>query len=416
MAFIRPFKAIRPVREAAARVAALPYDVYSREEARKEAAKDSLTFLRIDRPETFFPPDADMYSPAVYEKAAAELRRLRQERVLIREEKDCYYLYELTMGGHIQTGIVALSSADDYLNGVIRRHENTRAEKEEDRVRHVDVTNAQTGPIFLAYRGRERLRALTGKIKGGEEPLYDFVSADGVRHRVFRVDDPSDMEEITAELAAAGNTYIADGHHRAASAVRVAGMRREQNPGYDGTEEFNYFLSVLFADDELQIFPYNRYVRDLNGLSPEEFFRRLEKSFRIRRNEENSPEPKKRGDIGMYLHGRWYMLTADEQIRVHDPVEGLDVSLLQREVLGPILGIRDPRISERIAFVGGIRGTEELERLCEKGGVAFAMRPTSMEELLSVADAGLLMPPKSTWFEPKLRSGLFIHSLDQADA
>jgi len=316
------------------------------------------------------------------------------------------------MEGRSQTGIVACASVDDYSSGAIARHENTRAEKEEDRIRHVDVTNAHTGPIFLAYRSREELNNLAEEEKKNP-PLYDFTSEDGISHRVWKIGDPKKTEEIHRIFSGISRIYIADGHHRAASAARVAAMRREANPSWTGNEEFNYFLSVLFPDDQLMIMPYNRVVQDLNGLTREEFLKKAEVCFTVTERGSQAFTPEKKGQAGMYLGGIWYQLDARPEICTDDPVKGLDVSILQDRILGPLLGIGDPRTDSRIRFVGGIRGLSELERLVDGGAaVAFSMYPTSIRELFKVADAGLLMPPKSTWFEPKLRSGLFIHRLD----
>jgi len=417
MAEIKPFYCIRPDRELAARVAALPYDVYNREEAKREVEREPLSFLRIDRAETLFPDTVDTYAPCVYEKAREVLLDFEKKGIFVKEETPCLYLYELTMNGHTQTGIVACASVDDYVNQIIKKHENTRADKEQDRIRHVDVTDAQTGPIFLAYRARTGLKKLTEEIKR-EEALYDFTAPDGIRHRVFCIADPARIACIVKEMKEAGTVYIADGHHRAASAVKVALQRRAEHPDYDGSEEFNSFLSVLFPDEELKILPYNRVVKDLNGWTAEEFLEKLQDTFRIvqsgEENGEDAGHPAKKGRIGMLLDGVWYALEAKPEICTEDPVKGLDVSLLQDYVLGPILGIEDPRTDRRIEFIGGIRGIKELERRCALDmRLAFSMYPTSMEELLAVADAGLLMPPKSTWFEPKLRSGLFIHALTE---
>lgn len=418
MTLIRPFCSIRPNCEAASRVAALPYDVYNRREAKEEVDREPLSFLNIDRAETQFPDCVDIYAPEVYKKAGELLNRWITEGIFVEEEYPCYYLYELTMGAHVQTGIVACSSVDDYVNGVVKKHENTREDKELDRIRHVDVTNAQTGPIFLAYRSRERLKQLTAGVKAdGTRLLYDFVSPDGIRHRVFRIGDQESMKIVTEEFSRIPCTYIADGHHRAASAVKVALKRREEHPDYTGEEEFNYFLSVLFPEEELRILPYNRVVRDLNGLSEPEFLKAAEEKFEVRKAgtpmESAAVCPEEKGVFGLFLKSGWYELRLKEEYRPEDPVGALDVSVLQDLLLGPVLGIQDPRTDQRIAFIGGIRGTGELERLVKGDGAAaaFSMYPTSMEELLSVADAGLLMPPKSTWFEPKLRSGLFIHRL-----
>ena len=414
MAVIRPFCCIRPAGELAGRVAALPYDVYSREEAKREIEREPLSFLSVDRAEAGLPDTVDAYDGQVYEKAREVLARFEREGVLIREEEPCMYLYELTMDGHTQTGIAACAAVDDYLNGVVKKHENTREDKERDRIRHVDALNAQTGPIFLAYRARKGLRALLEEIKEGEA-LYDFEAADGIRHRVFRIGEAERITALIKEIGEAGDVYIADGHHRAASAVKVALKRRKERPDYDGSEEFNYFLSVLFPDEELRILPYNRVVRDLNGLSAEAFLERVQEHFRIVEPDgaQEAKHPSEKGRMGMLLDGTWYVLEAREEIRSEDPIRGLDVSLLQDYILAPVLGVEDPRTDQRIEFIGGIRGSAELERRCgDDMRVAFSMYPTSMKELLAVADAGLLMPPKSTWFEPKLRSGLFIHEED----
>ncbi|WP_349770328.1 DUF1015 family protein, partial [Hungatella sp.] len=323
-----------------------------------------------------------------------------------------YYIYELTMDGRKQTGIVACSSIDDYVNGVVKKHENTREEKELDRIRHVDTTDAQTGPIFLAYRSNTMINKVVN-LKTGTEPLYDFTAEDGIRHRVWEIDNADSIQTVEEAFAEIPATYIADGHHRAASAVKVGLKRREENPDYTGKEPFNYFLSVLFPDDQLMIMPYNRVVKDLNGMTEEEFLTRVEEAgFLVDSMGTEDFAPVEKGTFGMHLCGKWYRLTAAERLLDSDPVKGLDVSVLQDHLLGPVLGIGDPRVDQRIDFIGGIRGLSGLEKRCrEDMTVAFSMYPTSIEELFHVADAGLLMPPKSTWFEPKLRSGLFIHLL-----
>jgi len=420
MAAVKPFMCVRPNKEVVCDVAALPYDVYSRDEARKAVAGKPLSFLNIDRPETQFPEDHDMYADEVYEKASEMLEREIREGIFTEETVPCYYVYEQTveagtlsdiMKGHSQTGIVACSSVDDYLSGVIKKHENTTEEKEKDRIRHVDTVNAQTGPIFLAYRSNGELKSLTEKIKSGE-PLYDFRSDDGIRHRVWRVSGEGLTGAIEKCFAAVPCTYIADGHHRAASAVRVALKRRKENPGYTGKEPFNFFLSVLFPEEELTILPYNRAVKDLAGLTEAEFLGKMKKSFYVKQLGDHAVTPERKGCIGMYLGKSWYELTVREECRPDDPVKGLDVSVLQDRVLGPVLGITNPRADKRISFVGGIRGTEELVKMVRGGyAVSWSMYPTSIRELFQVADAGLLMPPKSTWFEPKLRSGIFIHRI-----
>ncbi len=413
MAEIRPFRCIRPSKEAASAVAALPYDVYDRKEAKEIVKKNPLSFLAVDRAETQFEDGKNPYAPEVYEQAARTLKRWQQEGILTEDESPFYYLYELVMEGRAQTGIVACASVDDYSSGVIARHENTREEKEQDRIRHVDVTNAHTGPIFLAYRSQEELNSLVA-LEKKKTPLYDFISEDGICHRVWKIEDPQKAEEIHRIFSGIPRVYIADGHHRAASAVKVAAMRREANPSWTGNEEFNYFLSVLFPDDQLMIMPYNRVVQDLNGLSREEFLKKTEKYFVVTEKGRKAFSPEQKGQVGMYLDGSWYQLDARPEICTDDPVKGLDVSILQDRILGPLLGIGDPRTDSRIRFVGGIRGLSELERLVDSGAaVAFSMYPTSIRELFEVADAGLLMPPKSTWFEPKLRSGLFIHAIEK---
>lgn len=411
MAVVKPFICIRPAKEHAAEVAALPYDVYNRKEACAAVKGNPLSFLNIDRAETQFSDDVDTYADCVYEKARELLDSQIADGIYVTDAGDHYYLYELTMDGRSQTGIVACCSIDDYVNGVIKKHENTREEKELDRIRHVDTVNAQTGPIFLAYRQNTVLKEIVAEEKT-KPALYDFVSDDGIRHRVWRIDGADRTDAIEAAFAAILSTYIADGHHRAASAVKVGLKRRTKHPGYTGEEPFNYFLSVLFPDEELMILPYNRVVRDLNGMSTEQFFEKLKEKFELEEIGKEPYAPVQKGTFGMYLDGTWYALKILPQYRSADPVKGLDVSILQDHLLAPVLGIGDPRTDKRIDFIGGIRGLKELERrVGEDMEVAFSMYPTSIEELLSVADAGLLMPPKSTWFEPKLRSGLFIHRL-----
>lgn len=422
---VKPFAAVRPTASVADQVAALPYDVYDRVEAVAAVDGEPLSFLNIDRPETQFSADVDMYAPEVYAKARELFDARRADGTFVTEPAPCFYLYELTMDGRSQTGVVACCAIDDYLENVIKKHENTLEKKELDRIRHIDALDAQTGPIFLTYRDSDAIDILVAAVKK-TAPLYDFAGEDGVTHRVWRMAAAS--EETACSQAYAGLVaafakvpcaYIADGHHRAASAVKVGLARREANPGYDGTEEFNYFMSVLFPASQLSILAYNRVVRDLNGLTKDEFLNALAGEngpFEIIHKQESQLEPIDKGAVGMYLDREWYGLGVKPEFESSDPVEGLDVSILQEKVLAPILGIGDPRTDERIEFVGGIRGLRELERkvnrIDARGdglAVAFAMFPTSIDELLDVADAGLLMPPKSTWFEPKLRSGLFAH-------
>ena len=413
MAVIRPFRALRPRTELADKVAALPYDVYSRSEACDKVEGVGYSFLRIDRPENQFEPDCDMYAPEIYQKADEMLRQMESEGVFVQDERACYYIYELVMDGRSQTGLVACSAVDDYISGVIKKHENTRREKEEDRVRHVDVCSAQTGPIFLAYRGNEKIRKILEEEKR-REPETAFMAEDGVWHRVWVIEDAEHVSALTKAFADLQHTYIADGHHRAASAVRVSLKRREEHPDFTGQEEFNYFLSVLFADEELMIMDYNRVLKELNGYQPEEILKKLEEVCKVEAVGENAYRPEKKGEMGFYMNGSWYRLSARKERCQEDPVGALDVAFLQREILEPFFGIQDPKTDGRIDFVGGIRGLQELERRCGADCIcAFSMYPTSIGELFDVADADLLMPPKSTWFEPKLRSGLFIHKIER---
>ena len=413
MAQIRPFKAYRPCQGMEKRIAALPYDVYNREEACEVVKKNPESFLAVDRAETQFGEEVDTYADCVYEKADQMLREKIQEGKFVQDPMPCFYLYELTMDGHSQTGVVGCASIDDYRNNVIKKHENTRADKEEDRIRHVDTCSMQTGPIFLAYRAEEDLKEKIGEMKN-QAPVYDFVSEDGIGHRVWVIADKADVAMIEEAFAKIPDIYIADGHHRCASAVKVGLKRREQHPDYTGKEEFNYFLSVIFPDEELRILDYNRVVKDLNGMDAGTFLAKAEEHFIVEKRGKTPYRPEKKGTFGMYLEDKWYCLTAKEGIRSDDAVEGLDVSLLQNYLLNPVLGIKDPKTDKRIDFVGGIRGLAELERRVHTDmKVAFSMYPTSIGELFAVADAGRLMPPKSTWFEPKLRSGLFLHEIER---
>lgn len=416
MAAVKPFFCIRPNEQVVSKVAALPYDVYNREEARKVVADNPLSFLNIDRAETQFGDEVDTYDERVYQKARELLDQRIEDGTFVTEDRACYYLYQLTMDGRSQTGIVACSSVDDYVNGVIKKHENTREDKELDRIRHVEVTGAHTGPIFLAYRNNETLSRMVERVVTEEAPLYDFVSEDGIGHKVWRVGDSQTAEALTQAFDQVPATYIADGHHRAASAVKVGLRRRkaqeDRGEAVTGEEGYNWFLSVLFPEDQLMIMPYNRVVKDLNGLSMEKFFTAIHEKFDVAKVGKEPYSPEEKGCFGMYIGGEWYLLKIKPENTSHDPVKGLDVSLLQDHLLSPILGIGDPRVDKRIDFIGGIRGLEELERRVDKDmKVAFSMYPTSIQELLAVADAGMLMPPKSTWFEPKLRSGIFIHRM-----
>ncbi len=411
MAVIKPFKAIRPATEYAAEIAALPYDVYNRAEACEVVKDKPHTFLRIDRAETNFDNSVDTYADEVYKKAHDLLWQWVDEGYFIRDDAPRYYIYELTMDGRSQTGIVACASIDDYKNGIIKKHENTRAEKERDRIRHVDECGAQTGPIFLAYRNRDDIDEITKRVMQ-TEAVYDITADDGVRHRVWIIDVADDISTIEKSFGQTDDIYIADGHHRAASAVNVGFKRREAHPDYDGSEEFNFFLSVLFPEGELAIMDYNRVVKDLNGLNDDEFLEKLGKVSSCVKSGDEIIHPEKKGQFSLYLEKKWYLYEFLPEVLSDDPVDGLDVALLQNHVLSPILGIDDPTTDDRIDFIGGIRGLGELERRCGLDmKVAFAMYPTSIGELFAVADAGRLMPPKSTWFEPKLRSGLFIHEI-----
>ena len=414
---VLPFPCIRPVPERAAEVAALPYDVFDRAEAAAYVADHPLSFLAIDRPETQFAPDADMYAPEVYARGAELLHERIDEGIYQADPSMSYYLYELTQNGRTQTGVVAICSVDEYDQGIIKKHENTRAEKERDRIEHIRALGCQTGPIFLTYRDEPVLSFILAQVKTGQA-LYDFTDEEGVRQRVWEVRRPESVEAIREMFARVPCAYIADGHHRTASAMRVAHEMRAaaQEAGtYTGKEPFNYFLSVLFPASELTILPYNRVVSDRAGLSVDELIARIhEAGFTV----EPSSEPVEStevGVMGLFTAGSWYRLSLTPElasaVAQAGPVESLDVSVLQDRVLGPILGIGDPREDARISFVGGIRGTAELERRAGADGVAFSLCATTIDQLLAVADADLLMPPKSTWFEPKLRSGLFIHRI-----
>lgn len=414
MTDIRPFRAYRPTNEKVNRIAALPYDVYSRQEAKEIVGKNPLSFLAIDRAETAFGDEVDTYADEVYLKAKELLDERIEQGDFVQDKCACYYLYELTMNGRSQMGIVGCASIDDYTNNTIKKHENTRADKEVDRIRHVDTCDAQTGPIFLAYREQQILKELKKSWIDGHKPEVDFVSDDEIRHRIWMIDDLEVVSKLKAAMEELPGVYIADGHHRCASAAKVGLMRRENHPDYSGEEEYNYFLSVLFPDEELMIMDYNRVVKDLNGYTQEEFLSEISANFECTCIGKYPVKPSKKGQFGMYLDGDWYVLEAKQHCMSNDPVEGLDVSILQEYLLSPILGIGDPKTDKRIDFVGGIRGLDELERRANSDmKVAFSMYPTSIAELFAVADANLLMPPKSTWFEPKLRSGFFIHKLSE---
>jgi uncharacterized protein (DUF1015 family) len=409
VATIRPFNALRPHEDRAAQVAAVPYDVVNTEEARALAAGNSWSFLHVSRSEIDLPDGTPLYSDQVYAKALANLEQLIKECPLENEETPSLYLYRLIMGDHEQIGVVACCSVDDYDRDVIRKHERTRRDKEDDRTRHIMVLRAQTGPVFLTYRGEARIDSLVADALTSNPPLYDFVANDDIRHTIWRVPNYQPLVEAFAQVP---YLYIADGHHRAASASRARAELKEHGFGFIGNEEYNFFLCVLFPDNQLQILPYNRIVRDLNGMSREEFLARVRESFEF--TESASSSPKQRGAWSMYLDGQWYGLALpNDAARPEGVVNSLDVSILQNRLLDPILGIKDVRTDKRIDFVGGIRGTDELEKLVNQGkaAVAFSLYPTTIDDLLRVSGAGEIMPPKSTWFEPKLRDGLLIHQI-----
>lgn len=414
MADVIPFSCIRPRKDMVQEVAALPYDVFSVAEAREEIAKHPDSFLRIDLPEAVLPDPVEPGADIVYETARELLDQAIDDATYVTDAAPSYYLYRLTAAdGRTQTGIVGCASIDDYQSGVIKKHEKTRADKEIDRIRHVDTCSAQTGPIFLAFRSDGTVEAVMDKVTA-QQPLYDFVADDGVGHTVWQVEDSADATAIQAAFAATPALYIADGHHRTASAVKAGLLRRDQQPVAEKSQplEADYFLSVIFPSNQLDILDYNRVVMDLNGLSAEEFLAQVAENFVTSEPQKTPTTPERKGTFGMHLDGRWYMLTAKDALLSDDPVSGLDVSILQENLLAPILGIEDPRTDNRIDFVGGIRGLAELERrVAEDAAVAFALFPTSIDELFAVADADRLMPPKSTWFEPKPRSGIFIHRI-----
>jgi uncharacterized protein (DUF1015 family) len=411
MTKVKAFKALRPVTGFAEQIAALPYDVMNSEEARALVKDKPLSFLHVDKAEIDLDPSINIYDDTVYEKARTNFQSLRSSGKMQNDEKDCYYIYQLTMAGRVQTGIVACPSVDDYLNNTIKKHELTRADKEADRIRHVDTLDANTGPIFLTHRPDAELSAITKEWMSGHDSVFSFT-ADGIKHEGWIVDSRETIETIASCFERIPALYIADGHHRCASAVRVAQKRREAKQGYTGDEEFNYFLAVIFPSDQLFIFDYNRVVKDLNKLSEAEFLEKIRLSFDIE-DSAGAVKPSVKHEFGLFLSGAWRSLRAKKGIwNENDPVERLDVSILQDRLLGPILGIDDPRTNKRIDFVGGIRGLNELERRVNSDmAVAFSMHPTTLDDLMDIADAGKIMPPKSTWFEPKLLSGLFIHDL-----
>jgi len=418
MAKVMPFRGLRPRKDLASRVAALPYDVMNSEEAREMAAGNPESFLHISKAEIDLAPGTDPHADQVYAQAAKTLRHFIDQGILIQDPEACFYIYRqvMPMNGHShsQVGLVAGASVAEYDANTIRKHEQTRQDKEDDRTRHVDTLSANTGPVFLTYIARPAIDSLVSRIMEGE-PEYDFTSDDGIRHTVWVIADQPTIDSIQDEFGRIDLLYVADGHHRSASASRVMKMRREKNPGHTGNEEYNFFLSVIFPHNQMQIMDYNRVVKDLKGHSPADFLAAIGQKFELSDCATTSGKPREKHTFGMYLERKWYLLRARPgTFPEDDPVESLDVSILQQNLLDPLLGIKNPRTDKRIDFVGGIRGIQELVRLVDSGkfAVAFALYPTSIEDLIRVAEEGKFMPPKSTWFEPKLRSGLLVHLLD----
>lgn len=414
MSVFRPFKAVRPMPQYASLVAALPYDVMTSDEAREKVKGNPYSFLHVDKAEIDLPKDTDIYSDIVYETAAKNLKSLETDEICKQDNTPCFYIYMQTMNGCTQTGIVGCASIDEYISGKIKKHELTRADKEADRIRHVDTCDANTGPIFLTYKGKDEIDCIVAEYKKLHLPVYDFVSEGDIENKIWVVNDEATVAKLKELFSSVPALYIADGHHRCASAVKVGQKRREENPGYTGDEEFNFFLAVAFPKDELRIFDYNRVITDTNGLDFSEFVEKISEKFQIESTDSTEPyRPEARHTFGMFINDSWYKLTAkDGTFDESDPVNSLDVSILQNNLISPILGIDDPRTDKRIDFVGGIRGLKELERRVHTDmKLAFSLYPTSLDELIKIADAGALMPPKSTWFEPKLLSGLFIHKL-----
>lgn len=411
MAVFRGFKAYRPTEEKQALIPALPYDVMSSDEAREMVKDNPLSFLHVDKAEIDLPIGTDLYDDSVYQKAKENLLALENTGSLIQDSNLCFYIYKQVMNGRSQVGVAGCASIDDYMNNVIKKHEHTLAKKEQDRICHVDTCDANTGPIFLTYRKNNQINMLLSCWMNEHKPVYDFVS-DSVEQTVWVIDDDNQVARLSALFDTVPAMYIADGHHRCASAVKVGEMRRSKNPDYTGDEEFNFFLAVAFPDEELEIMDYNRVVRDLNGYSEDEFLKVIEKDFVIKPQTEKY-HPEKKHTFGMLIGKQWYSIEAREHIiDESNPVARLDVSILQNYLLDPVLNIKNPKNDDRIDFIGGIRGLEELERRASDDmKLAFSMYPTTVEDLMDIADAGLIMPPKSTWFEPKLLSGLFIHHL-----
>lgn len=414
MAIIKPFRGLRPKADLASQIASPPYDVINSEEARVMAQGNDLSFLHVVKSEIDLDPETNQYDTRVYEKAADNFKKFVEHGMFLQDEQDCFYLYQQIMGGHKQVGIIACVSADDYQNNIIKKHELTRPDKEEDRTKHIDLLDAQTGMVFLTYRARESVDAAVNECVK-RNPAYDFTSPDGVQHIIWVVDDPEKINIFKESFHQVSAIYIADGHHRSASSVRVRDRRKAKNPQHNGEEEYNYFLGVLVPHNQVQILSYNRVVKDLNQYTKTQFLEKLAEKFEVVPSKDNQPyAPDQPHSFGMYLDSCWYCLKAKKGIyRDHDPIESLDVHILQEGILSPLLDIKNPRTDERIDFIGGIRGLKELEKRVDEGAyqVAFSLYPTTVENLMEVADSNQVMPPKSTWFEPKLRSGLIVHLL-----
>jgi uncharacterized protein (DUF1015 family) len=415
MAILKAFKGIRPIKERVLQLASRPYDVMNSEEAVIEAEGNPYSFLHVVKPEIDLPADTDHYSKEVYLKAKENFEKLVRDGILFSDPEECLYVYQLRMNGNKQNGIVGCAAVDDYLNNVILKHELTRPDKEEDRKNHVRISNIHAEPVFFAYKAHKELDDMIWEIVNHSKSEYDFTTEDGIGHSLWVINNPSTIQKIIDLFAELKNTYVADGHHRTAAAALVGNERRQKNPGHTGKEEYNYFLAVHFPDNQLLIMDYNRLVKDLNGHSPESFLAELKKSFVIEDKGKNLHKPTSLHNFGMYMEGRWYSLTAREgTYNDQDPIGVLDVTILSEKILSPILDIKDLRTDKRIDFVGGMRGLQELEKRVINGEMklAFALYPVSMKQLIDIADSGNIMPPKTTWFEPKLRSGLVVHSLE----
>ncbi len=414
MAVLKKFKAVRPKKGLESKIASFPYDVLNSDEARELAKGNKYSFYHINKPEIDLPKGTDLYAEEVYQKAKDNYRMFVNEGWFVQDKKEHLYIYRQTMDGREQYGIVGCCSAEDYYADVIKKHEHTRKAKEEDRTKHTDVVGINAGPVFLTYKAKKSINDIVAGIVENK-PVYDFVSSDGIGHTVWVIEDETASDKLISLIGKTKSLYIADGHHRAASGAMIAKRRQARNKKHTGKEEYNFFMSVLFPDNQLMILDYNRVLKSLNGHTEKQLFADLEKLFKVEKEGKKIYKPKKKGEIGMYYNKNWYKLSVKPGVRDNsDPVKSLDISILQDKVLDPFFGIKDPRTSDDIDFVGGIRGLGELEKLVNGGKfkVAFAMYPTSVKELMKIADSGKVMPPKSTWFEPKLRSGLLVHELD----